>query len=186
MVSLFALANSLACLFLGSQSLSIPVRSRPRRPGLAPPPGDGPQGGIADEARLRGEAHGDGPRLQHRGGELGPDADLQALLEPTSSGERLRLKTLKGSARTYQTIGAAFMGITGLLGVAELFGRAGDPWDLFLLGVIGAAFFVGGRLTVPTWARTRSDQFEDVISRLQRRLTSPPTRTDGGVTTLGS
>ena len=128
----------------------------------------------------KGKLSDEGPFRQWTNG------NLQALLEPTSSGERLRLKTLKGSARTYQTIGAAFMGITGLLGVAELFGRAGDPWDLFLLGVIGAAFFVGGRLTVPTWARTRSDQFEDVISRLQRRLTSPPTRTDGGVTTLGS
>ena len=123
----------------------------------------------------KGKLGDEGPFRQWTNG------NLQALLEPTGVGERLRLKTLKGSARAYQTTGAAFMGITGLLGVAQFLGRAGDVSDLFIFGVMGAAFFLGSRLTVPSWARTRADQFEEVIARLQHRIASRPTPelTDG-------
>ena len=53
---------------------------------------------------------------------------------------------------------------------------------LFLiLGVMGVSFFLGSRLTVPSWARTRTAQFEDVIARLQHRIASKqtPELTDG-------
>jgi len=109
------------------------------------------------------------------------NGNLQALLEPNGVGERLRMKTLKGSARSYQTIGAAFMGVTGMLGIAQFLGRPGDLSDLFVLAVLGAGFFIGSRLTVPSWARTRAQQFEQVIDRLQHRIVSqsPPALTDG-------
>ncbi|MGB1840055.1 MAG: hypothetical protein ACPHWZ_03015 [Longimicrobiales bacterium] len=114
----------------------------------------------------KGKLGDEGPFRQWTNG------NLQALLEPTGVGERLRLKTLKGSARSYQSVGAAFMGMTGLLGFAQMLGRAGDPSDLLLFGIMGAGFFLGSRLTVPAWARTRAAQFEEVIERLQHRIAS--------------
>ena len=114
----------------------------------------------------KGRISDEGPFRQWTNG------NLQALLEPTGVGERLRMKTLKGSARTYQTIGAAFMGVTGMLGIAQFLGRPGDISDLFMFGVMGAGFFIGSRLTVPSWARTRAHQFEQVMDRLQHRIAS--------------
>lgn len=116
----------------------------------------------------KGKLSDEGPFRQWTNG------NLQALLEPSGVGERLRLKTLKGSARAYQTIGAAFMGITGMLGIAELLGRPGDASDLFILGIMGAGFFLASRLTVPSWARLRAEQFEEVIARLQHRIGADP------------
>jgi hypothetical protein len=117
----------------------------------------------------KGKISDEGPFRQWTNG------NLQALLEPSGAGERLRMKTLKGSARAYQTMGAAFMGITGMLGVAEFLGRAGDVSDLFIFGIMGAGFFFASRVTVPSWARTRTEQFEQVIGRLQHRITSTST-----------
>ena len=117
----------------------------------------------------KGKLSDEGPFRQWTNG------NLQALLEPTGVGERLRLKTLKGSARAYQTMGAAFMGITGLLGVAQLLGRPGDVSDLFIFGIMGAGFFLGSRITVPGWAKLRAGQFEEVIARLQQRIAANPT-----------
>ena len=42
------------------------------------------------------------------------NSNLQALLEPTETGQRLRLRTVKGDARSFQGMGAAFM--TGPVG----------------------------------------------------------------------
>ncbi len=98
------------------------------------------------------------------------NSNLQALLEPTESGQRLRLRTLKGSARPYQGMGAAFM-IGGMgAGIASFLGMATDPTIFPLFGVMGAAFFLSSRLTVPRWAQMRSRQFEDIIARLIHRI----------------
>ena len=97
------------------------------------------------------------------------NSNLQALLEPTETGQRLRLRTVKGDARSFQGMGAAFM--TGAVGAgiaSMLF--AVDPVILPLFGVMGAAFFLSSRLTVPQWARKRSRQFEEIIARLIHRM----------------
>ena len=98
------------------------------------------------------------------------NSNLQALLEPTETGQRLRLRTVKGNARSSQAMGAAFM-IGGMgMGIASLLGMAADPSLLPLFGgVIGAALFFASRLTVPQWAEKRSQQFEHIIARLMHR-----------------
>ena len=97
------------------------------------------------------------------------NSNLQALIEPTETGQRLRLRTLKGTARPYQGMGAAFM-IAGMgAGIASFLGMASDPTLFPLFGVMGAAFFLSSRLTVPRWAQMRSRQFEDIIARLIHR-----------------
>ncbi len=98
------------------------------------------------------------------------NSNLQALLEPTETGQRLQLRTVKGNARSYQGLGAAFM-IGGVgMGIVSSLWVVPDPSVIPLFGVMGAAFFFASRLTVPQWARKRSRQFEDIIARLIHRI----------------
>jgi hypothetical protein len=106
------------------------------------------------------------------------NSNLHALLEPAEGGERLRLRTLKGNARTFQGIGAVFMAIGGGLGIASSLGLAGDPKDLVFMAVMGAVLFISSRLTVPSWAETRTRQFEEIIARLTHSVSAAPDGTD--------
>ena len=100
------------------------------------------------------------------------NSNLQALLEPTETGQRLRLRTVKGNARSSQGMGIAFMlGGVGM-GIASAVWLT-DPSMIPMFGVMGAAFFFGSRLTVPPWARKRAQQFEDIIARLIHRIDTP-------------
>ena len=98
------------------------------------------------------------------------NSNLQALLEPTETGQRLRLRTLKGTARSWQSMGAGLM--IGGLGLAVLSSLWVSPDPAYALGFsfAGAALFFASRLTVPQWARKRARQFEDVIARLIHRI----------------
>jgi hypothetical protein len=100
------------------------------------------------------------------------NSNLHALLEPAEQGERLRLRTLKGNARISQGMGAAFMAGGALMGIASMLGVAGDPGNVVFMGVMGAVFFLSSRLTVPSWAKTRTRQFEEVIARLTHSVST--------------
>lgn len=102
------------------------------------------------------------------------NSNLQALLEPTDTGQRLRLRTFKGNAMTFQGMGLAFMAVPPLIFLARaLAGSAmGDPMDAIIIGVMGLAGFLGSRLTVPGWARTRADQMDAIIARLSASITA--------------
>ncbi len=102
------------------------------------------------------------------------NANLQALLEPTESGERLRLRTVKGNARTFQGMGAAFMSASLVIGVMSVLGLVADPSQAVTFGLMGAAFFLVSRVTVPAWAKTRARQFEDVIERVTHSVEAAP------------
>lgn len=97
------------------------------------------------------------------------NSNLQALLEPTASGQRLRLRTLKGNARPFQGMGAAFAVGGTLLTIAASVGGALDPSNLSFIAV-GIGLFTVSRVTVPQWVRTRRQQFEDVMGRLMGSL----------------
>ena len=97
------------------------------------------------------------------------NGNLQALLEPTETGQRLRLRTLQGNARPMQSMGAAFT-IGGVVMAIASLSAGSDPSIFPLFGVIGAGLFLVSRLTVPLWARERSQQFEDIIARLIHRV----------------
>lgn len=112
----------------------------------------------------KGKLQEDGPFRQWT------NSNLQAMLEPSETGQQLRLRTLKGNARTFQGMGLGFMAGGLGLGVLSVLGMARDPSDVLIFGVMGTAAFLGSRLTVPTWARTRADQFDGIIDRLLHRL----------------
>ena len=98
------------------------------------------------------------------------NGNLQALLEPTESGERLRLRTKKGSAIASMRAGAILMGVSALLMVllfltgqlatyAEVLGPA-------FMGLMGVGLFLSGRLGLSGWAATREAPMEEVAARL--------------------
>ncbi len=96
------------------------------------------------------------------------NGNLQVLLEPTDSGERLRLKTVKSGARasilmggTALTLGAVALAQT-LAGAGGLtfFGASGLP------ALLVGAFFASRWFRLPRWAATRERQMEEVSGRL--------------------
>jgi hypothetical protein len=122
---------------------------------------------LRETFKAKGRISDEGPFRQWT------NSNLHALLEPTEQGERLRLRTMKGNARASQGVGAAFMAAGGAMGIASMLGLMGDPGDAVFLLVMGAVFFLSSRLTVPSWAKTRARQFEEVISRLTHVISSP-------------
>ena len=106
----------------------------------------------------RGSVGGSGSFRHWRNG------NLHALLEPVGDGHRLRLRTMKGSARGLLTAGAILVLIALAFGVAGLFG-AGDAGSAIRLGVIGGALAAGGAIQLPSWAAQRERQMEEVARR---------------------
>lgn len=96
------------------------------------------------------------------------NGNLQALLEPHGAGERLRLRTVKGSAMPGMGVGGAMMAGAAIGGMIAFFtGTAAAAVDLSMLAATGAALFGFTRIPLPNWARTREQQMDDVIGRLR-------------------
>jgi hypothetical protein len=104
------------------------------------------------------------------------NGNLQALLEPTATGHRLRLRTVKGDARSMIFGGLAMVGAaTATLVLTALRGPVSDigmlsSWSL--LGAMGLGMVGMGALRLPRWARIRREQMEGVAERLALRSTS--------------
>ncbi|MGD8867909.1 MAG: hypothetical protein PVI01_09765 [Gemmatimonadales bacterium] len=110
----------------------------------------------------RGSIRYDGPFRQWTNG------NLQALLEPTRSGHRLRLQTVKGDARGLMTAGLGIVGVAAATLIASLLtgGLAGVPTGFVSLTAIGLGVFSMGALRLPGWARQRRRQMAEVAERL--------------------
>ncbi len=120
----------------------------------------------------RGTVRYDGPFRQWTNG------NLQALLEPTETGHRIRLQTVNGNARASMSGGLAVLGVAAaLLLVSAVTGKIVDPGLLSsvgLLSTIGLGMFGIGALRLPGWARLRRRQMEAVTARLALATQSPP------------
>jgi hypothetical protein len=138
----------------------------------------------------RGTLRYDGPFRQWTNG------NLQALLEPTATGHRLRLKTLKGDARAMMAGGVAVLagGVASLIAMVVSGGAAdmGALSSMGLLSVMGLGMFGSGALRLPRWARLREAQMEAVAARLALAVEEtapkdePAEHTDDGSPTGGS
>ncbi len=126
----------------------------------------------------RGSVRADGSFRQWTNG------NLQALLEPTTAGHRLRLKTVKGDARAFMAGGLAMVGLGAGMLIARVVAGAGDAGALSAMAFLaasGIAMFGAGALRVPSWARLRRRQMDGVAARLALATTpeaafSDPTR----------
>jgi hypothetical protein len=97
------------------------------------------------------------------------NGNLQALLEPTETGHRIRLRTVKGDAYGMIAGGLGMLGIAAVALVAALFRGGIDAGALSSFGVLatmGAGMFGIGALRLPGWARLRRRQMEEVAARL--------------------
>jgi hypothetical protein len=98
------------------------------------------------------------------------NGNLQALLEPTPSGHRLRLRTMKGDSRALLSGGIAMLvasTVMGAFAALYLIPNRGEGFDTFVsLAVVGVAMLTMGAIRLPGWARLRKQQMEDVAARL--------------------
>jgi hypothetical protein len=112
----------------------------------------------------RGVIRQDGPFRQWTNG------NLQALIEPTPAGFRLRLKTMNANARGLVTVGLGGMAVAGAtslaLGMAGTFGNPGSVAGVGLLAILGAGMATLGAMQLPSWARRRKGQMEEISARV--------------------
>jgi hypothetical protein len=97
------------------------------------------------------------------------NSNLQALLEPTEGGARLRLKTMKGDGQASLGVGAAmFAASSGAYALSLLSGIAVavDPSSALVLATVGAGVYLSARIRLPRWAIRREEQMDGVIARL--------------------
>jgi hypothetical protein len=120
---------------------------------------------LRETFHARGRVGGEGSLRQWTNG------NLQALLEPTATGQRVRLRTFKSDGPPRMAGGLAMIGIavTGLT-TALLRGAGADLGMLAALGALGAmgATMIGSAIvSLPRWARLRQQQMEEVAARLE-------------------
>jgi hypothetical protein len=112
----------------------------------------------------RGTVRYDGPFRQWTNG------NLQALVEPTPTGHRLRLQTVKGDSRRLMTGGVIVLGGSAAtlitLAVTGGLGNAGAATGAGFMALMGIGMFAAGALRVSGWARRRRTQIEEIIARL--------------------
>lgn len=96
------------------------------------------------------------------------NGNLQVFLEPTASGYRVRMKTMRAQSRRLMITGIAFLALSTVAIVAgALRGNAtGTHLLVDELLVLGSAMFAFGAGLLPGWARRRRSQMEELAGRL--------------------
>lgn len=98
------------------------------------------------------------------------NGNLQVMLEPSATGHRLRMRTVKGDSRgaiaggiamTTAGIIAVIANAIGGSGVIDM-GAAAGMWTLAAAGV---AMLGAGALQLPSWSRLRKKQMEEITAR---------------------
>lgn len=102
------------------------------------------------------------------------NGNLQALLEPTETGHRLRLRTVKGDARALMTAGLSLLGMGAAVMITlALGGRLGPEYPAYAFLLIpGFGLLGAGALRLPGWARLRRRQMDEVAARLEAAASS--------------
>lgn len=127
---------------------------------------------LRDTFDARGRLRSEGSFRQWTNG------NLQALLEPTPTGHRLRMRTTNGNARSWMTVGLVMVGTSLAAVLVNLVGGGVDAGTLravTMASLMGLGAFSVGALRLPAWARLRRRQMDDITSRL---LLAPPPEDD--------
>jgi hypothetical protein len=98
------------------------------------------------------------------------NGNLQVLLEPTATGQRLRMKTVKGNARgligggiAVSAFGATLLTIAAATGVLHDVGLVASIGTTIAAGM---GMFAASALRLPRWARLRQRQMDDIAARV--------------------
>ncbi len=94
--------------------------------------------------------------------------NLHVLLEPTPSGQQVRMRTINEAAQVLTFMGGAMFGLSALVGVlSSLKGRLDNAiFGVGILAALGVGFITAGVLRVPAWARLRRAQMDEIADRL--------------------
>jgi hypothetical protein len=128
---------------------------------------------LVAELRETFHAHGkDSSRGELRAWSNG---NLRAYVEPTETGHRLRLSTVKSNGLALSRLGVAAL-VAALVMMIFLF-ASGEDGDGMIMGAIfaafGAAALGGNALRLPGWADQREEQMEYIASRARALIRGP-------------
>ena len=119
---------------------------------------------LRETFHARGTIRKDGSLRQWTNG------NLQALVEPTGTGDRVRLRTTKGDARSSMALGLGMFGVSTAGLIAETMqavpASGGTLTYLAMFAAMGIGMFGFGALRLPSWARERRRQMSEIAARL--------------------
>ncbi len=102
------------------------------------------------------------------------NGNLQALLEPTDTGHRLRLRTVRGSSRSFMATGLALMGTAAMVfGAGAITGGGIDIGAINVLSLMGLGTFGFGAVRLPSWAQLRQRQMDGIMERVMVSAAEP-------------
>lgn len=105
------------------------------------------------------------------------NGNLHAMIEPTQTGYRLRLGTLKSDAVGWNALG--IVGITAgatMLGAGLIFGGLSDMAVApAVVGGSGLLALLSNALRLPRWARTREQQMQHIANMVTAMMKAPDT-----------
>jgi hypothetical protein len=105
------------------------------------------------------------------------NGNLQALVEPMGTGDRVRLRTIKGNMRNVIRGGLALLGGSGVIAfIYSLTGnvRTDNLETLGILALTGLAMLTLPAFVLPSWARERRLQMDEIAARLKERNEDSP------------
>ncbi len=118
-----------------------------------------------------------GKVMSHGGVREWSNGNLHAYLEPTATGHRLRLSTLKGGAKALNRIGLSALAL-GLMLITVFLTSGVSPVRMEVFTLLAVALGVGtlasNQLTLPEWAREREGQMEHLAARVATLITESP------------
>jgi hypothetical protein len=105
------------------------------------------------------------------------NGNLQALVEPMGTGDRVRLRTIKGNMRNLIRGGSLLLGGSAVL--AFIYSLTGNVQTdnletLGILALTGLAMLAVPAFVLPSWARERRLQMEEIAARLKARSEDSP------------
>ena len=98
------------------------------------------------------------------------NGNLHVYLEPTATGNRLRLRTVRGGSREALQVGVIMVGMGAVMAAAAAIkGTVGDTGlmnSVSTLLVTGSVLFGAGAIMLPGWARRRRQQMDEIADRV--------------------
>ncbi|HSA57798.1 MAG TPA: hypothetical protein VLE53_18935 [Gemmatimonadaceae bacterium] len=99
------------------------------------------------------------------------NGNLQCLVEPDGAGQRIRLRTLRSGAREMMLAGIGIAGVAAISAFAGMI-TVGSVDPLSAVGRVGELFLIGGGIfalgafRLPSWAKRRRKQMDEIADRL--------------------
>jgi hypothetical protein len=125
---------------------------------------------LRETFRARGRESSDGVTRQWT------NSNLHAFVEPTRTGYRLRLGTVKGDGLALNRMGGFGVAMGLVVGLVPLLsgGPATTIPSAVALGGVGVGALVFNALRLPRWAREREQQMRDVAERTRALIDANP------------